>query len=214
MKHLYLLPLVILVPACTALPSTSTVGAVANSLAGPRDQQPMAPTDLRKLQTREYQDSKSIVFAATMTTLMDLGYRIQSADLASGLIIANATSVDRIKLDLRGFVAARQMPVASVFVEETAGRSRLRVSFAISDTAAGLVGVGERAIRDEGLYREFFNHLENEIPPRRLAKPEPMPEDQSDLASLDEAKRTDSLAAHGEVEVKTTLNLPSDLDDE
>lgn len=163
MKRLYLIAFVSLSSGCATLQSASTVGAVANSLTGSREQQKIATTELRQLQIGEFQESKQVVFTAAMATLMDLEYRIQSADVTTGLIVANAPSIDRVKLNLRGIVAARQMPVASVFIDEFVDRTRLRVSFAVRDTSTGLSGAGERTIQEESVYVAFFDQIENEL---------------------------------------------------
>ncbi|TIX51662.1 hypothetical protein [Alteraurantiacibacter aquimixticola] len=210
MRQLILLPFLALAASCASLPSASTVGAIANSLTSPSDQPEMAPIDLRRLQTREYRDAKPAVFAATMAVLMDVGYRIQSADIGSGLIIASATSVEKVKLDLRGLVATRQTPIASVFVEQTGDGSRLRVNLTISDAPTGTAGPGERAIRDEGVYATFFGQLESELRTRRVAEAvEPAePQVPHEGPSASDANEADMIADHALTSWENTRDPP------
>jgi hypothetical protein len=147
-----------------------SAGAVANTLAT-REQAPMSAEQLRQLQTREFAVPKDIAFAATMTVLLDLGYRIQSGDIETGLIVASASSVDRLQRDLRGIGTARETPMASVYLEARQPNvARVRVNLTLGTSSSGLVGgAGERSVREESPYRTIFDHLEREMGDRLRA---------------------------------------------
>lgn len=166
-------PLLLLLAACTPMQPIRSVEAVATSLAAGREQPPLTAEELRRLQTREFSAPKDITFAATMTALLDLGYRIQSADIDTGLIVASASSVERLQLDLRGIGTARQTPMASVFLEaRDNSTSRVRVNLSVSASSAGDTGASaERIVREENPYTVFFEHLQDEIAARLNALP-------------------------------------------
>jgi hypothetical protein len=164
----FLLPIATLfLTGCATLPSVSAVNTIADGLVGPVVPSAMSPVDLRNLQLRRYQVPKEVAFAATMTALMDAGYRIQNADISTGLIIAGASSADKVQLDLRGLVVTREAPIASVFIEELSDGSSVRTSFALGQATTGIAGNGERMVQDPKLYESFFVRLDAEIIERK-----------------------------------------------
>ena len=82
----FLLPISTLaLTGCATLPSVSAVNTIADGLVGAAVPSTLSPVDLRNLQLRRYQVTKEVAFAATMAALMDAGYRIQNADISTGL---------------------------------------------------------------------------------------------------------------------------------
>jgi hypothetical protein len=160
---------------CGACSPVQQVGSVATagsafigSMTAPAER-PVGPAELRLLQVREMSASRASAFAAVITVLLDLGYRVQSADLESGLITAVAPSSGRLRLDPAGVARATQTPVASAFIEESAPSvSRVRVNFSIGTASTGqLASSGERPVLDGAVYDAFFAHLESELKARR-----------------------------------------------
>ncbi|MXO94592.1 hypothetical protein GRI62_13390 [Erythrobacter arachoides] len=166
----------VMLSGCTPSIPLRSVEAVANSVVGGREQSPpLTPEALRVLQTREHDVPRDVAFAATMTTLLDLGYRIQEADIATGLIVAGASSVDRLRLDFSGLGTARQTPVASAYIEPLdRGRSRVRINLAMQTAAGAGTGAAERAVWQTEPYAAFFQQLEGEVRDRRAALPAPL----------------------------------------
>ncbi len=129
-------------------------GALANSMtgsiAGQGEPMSLGAVELRQLQTRDYATTKSAPLASAMTVLLDTGYRVQSADLESGLITTTASSTARLRLDTTGLSRASQTPVASVYVEDRGeSGARVRIVFSLGTSATGpLATGGERAVLD------------------------------------------------------------------
>lgn len=167
----FLLPISTLaLTGCATLPSVSAVNTIADGLVGAAVPSTLSPVDLRNLQLRRYQVTKEVAFAATMAALMDAGYRIQNADISTGLIIAGASSADKVQLDLRGLVVTREAPIASVFIEELSDGSSVRTSFALGRATTSIAGNGERIVQDPKLYASFFTRLDSEIAERHAQK--------------------------------------------
>ena len=167
----FLLPIATLfLTGCATLPSVSAVNTIADGLVGPVVPLAMSPVDLRNLQLRRYQVTKEVAFAATIAALMDVGYWIQHADISTGLIIACASSADKVQLDLRGLVVTREAPIVSVFIEELSDGSSVRTSFAVGQATTSIARNGERIVQDAKLYANFFARLEVEIAERQARR--------------------------------------------
>lgn len=176
-------------------------GALANSMtssiAGAGEPAALSAAELRQLQTRDFAAAKGAAFASAMTVLLDSGYRVQSADLESGLITATASSSARLRLDTTGLSRASQTPVASAYVEDRGqGAARVRIVFSLGTSAAGpLVPAGERAVLDRAVYDSFFAQLAQEIelrPALRQPTQEPVvraaqPANQKDVSTAEMA---------------------------
>lgn len=181
---LYLLPALtgaVLLSGCVPVQQLQTVAAaggalansMTNSIAGAGEPVALSAGELRQLQTRDFATTKGAAFASAMTVLLDSGYRVQSADLESGLITATASSTARLRLDTTGLSRANQTPVASVYVEERGGgTARVRIVFSLGTSATGpLAAGGERAVLDRTVYEAFFSGLADEIELRPLPVP-------------------------------------------
>jgi hypothetical protein len=164
----------LLLAACDPVRQVGTVAtagsALVTSVTGPAELS-ATPAELRQLQLRDVAAPKATAFAGVTSVLLDMGYRVQSADLASGLITAVAGSSARLRLDPSGLARSTQTPVVSVFVEEmTPVSSRVRANFSIGTSASGqLASSGERPVLDGELYASFFASLETELADRRQA---------------------------------------------
>lgn len=139
--------------------------SMTNSIGGTGEPVALSAVELRQLQSRDFATTKAAAFASTMTVLLDSGYRVQSADLESGLITATASSSARLRLDTTGLSRASQTPVATAYIEDRGqGAARVRVVFSLGTSASGpLAPAGERAVLDRAVYTGFFAQLAQEI---------------------------------------------------
>ena len=176
------LAIVLALTACSSSLPMRSVEAVATSLTGARDTPQQSPEQLRALQVRDFAVSRDIAFAAVMSTLLDLGYQVQSADLATGFIVAKAPSTGRLRLDIKGLGTANQTPVAAVYVEQRTARTvRVRISLTVETASSTVTSVAGRTIGDAAPYSAFFSSLEFEMAERvavaeQSAKSEPAPQ--------------------------------------
>ncbi len=168
----------LLLMSCAPVQQLQTAAAVGSSFLGssnPPAQASLSPAALRQLQSRDFQTSRATAFSSAVTVLLDSGYRVLTADQASGLITAAASSNSRLRLDTAGIARSNETPMASVFVEErSAGTVRIRVSFSVGKLVSGQLGEhGETAVLDAGLYGNFFAQIDQEVIARR--PPEDVP---------------------------------------
>jgi hypothetical protein len=174
----YIAPMLLV--ACSPVQQIGSVAAAGSALVSTvtaADEQMLPAPELRQLQTRQFAAAKSASFAGVMTVLLDLGYRVQSADLGSGLITATAPSLGRLRLGSAGLSRTNQTPVVSAFIEElTPGSSRVRVNFSVDTTSPGPLGTaGERAVFDAAVYSTFFTQLQSELASRQVPAPSSQP---------------------------------------
>ena len=128
--------------------------------------------ELRNLQERTVANSKSVVFASTINTLTDLGFRVTAADANTGFITATGGGQERILVGLGGLSRDSEVPVVSTFVEERSqGISVIRIVFAKSNLSSSARGQsGERVVSSADTYHEFFSRLDREIQSRSDSK--------------------------------------------
>ena len=156
--------------SCAAPIAGSSVEALATTLAGQRAAlAPLPPEQLRRLQVRDYGVERGTAFAATINALLDLGYRIETADLTSGLIVAKSVSNERLRLDLAGLLNERETSVISAFVEPRGeSASRVRVSMVIESVGRTNTGAAVRAVQVAEPYEAVFAQLSREIADRQF----------------------------------------------
>jgi len=119
--------------------------------------------ELQAMQTREFETSKALGFAATLSVFQSLGYSIDSGDLETGLI--NGKSPTRGGM----IFGARTQEYRKVtgFVEEMGkNKTRIRVSFVDIVLASSAYGQEQRVdtpIEDPKIYQEMFEKLDKAI---------------------------------------------------
>ena len=137
----------------------------------------LTPLEIQSLQTREYEHDKAIVFASAMSVFQDLGYLVSSADLDTGLIIAESPATsDRVSFPARYTILPELMvwsdvtrvvqTKATAFIEQIGGRSQVRLNFVITRQASSVHGHTSRQdtpILDAAVYQNAFERIENAI---------------------------------------------------
>lgn len=119
--------------------------------------------ELQAIQSKEFDTSKKIAFAATLSVLQDQGYIIGSASLDTGLISGKSPT------DSTNQVFYREMKdvKATAFVEEiTPGRTKVRLNFVNSTSRSG--AYGQRSdqdfpIEDPQIYQDTFSKIQQGI---------------------------------------------------
>lgn len=151
----------------SSLNSISGSGVTLLSLETGRNGQ-SASSEIRHLQERAIEGSKSVVFASTINALTDLGFRVTGADGNTGFITASGGGHERISVGFGGLSRNSEVSVVSAFVEErNDGISTIRIVFAKSNLSSSAEGQsGERMVSVAGTYDEFFRHLDREVQSR------------------------------------------------
>lgn len=134
----------------------------------------LTPLEIQAMQTREYEEDKSVVFASVMSVFQDLGYTIGSADLETGFLTASsaATTQGPSVAEIM-FVGAAQanrytnQTRSTAYVEASpSGGSRVRLNFVNGRQASS--GYGQQAaqdtpILDPNVYQNAFEKIETAI---------------------------------------------------
>lgn len=138
------------------------VAALAGCVQPP--QQTKSALELQAIQAKEFETTKKIAFAATLSVFQDLGYTISSASLDTGLINANSPTQAGFIL----FVGRSMTHVnATAFIEEIiAGRTKIRVNFVKKQETSS--GYGQRGgqdvpIEDPNMYQDVFTKIQQGI---------------------------------------------------
>lgn len=121
------------------------------------------PLELQAIQSKEFETSKKIAFAATLSVFQDLGYIVESASFETGLITAKSPTKELHKFLMSPIAQSIR---ASSFVEEiTAGRTKVRLNLVDSRslTSNGNRREEERPIETPETYQDFFAKVQQSI---------------------------------------------------
>ena len=126
----------------------------------------MTPLEIQSLQSREYENSKMVVFTSVVSVFQDLGYTIKSADMKTGFIMAeSAASSDTASKILLGVSNVSQTS-ATAFIEQIGRHTWVRLNFVTSSKKSSSYGQTDREdtpILDIRIYRNAFERIESAI---------------------------------------------------
>lgn len=126
----------------------------------------MTPMEIQSLQTRDFDNSKKIVFASVVSVMQDLGYTVNNADFETGLINAesSAESDEAMKFWLGQSHVSQTK--ATAFVEEIGKTTKVRLNFVATKQVSYAYGQTDRddtPILEAKLYQNTFEKIENAI---------------------------------------------------
>lgn len=119
--------------------------------------------EIQSVQSKEFETTKKVAFAATLSVFQDLGYIVESASLETGLITAKSPTKEKFKIFI-GPVA--QFIKGTAFIEEiTPGRTKVRLNLVDSRNASvrGTKREEERPIETPDTYQDFFAKVQQGI---------------------------------------------------
>ena len=121
--------------------------------------------ELQQIQARDMETTIDVAFPAVMTVLQDAGYRIQSADKATGLIVAEGSSNKIATYNIwYGLGSKKRIPTVSAFIEARGPQyTRVRLSFVMSLRKSRNAFSDEDPVTDPEVYRQAFEQIEKEI---------------------------------------------------
>lgn len=127
----------------------------------------LTPLEIQSMQTRSFEEDKSIVFGSVVSVFQDLGYQIKSADLATGLITSESPA-DSVSNWATAFTGMRQVTQtrATAFVEKVGNQVNVRLNFLVMNQLSGGYGQSDRQdqpITDVEIYQNAFERIENAI---------------------------------------------------
>ena len=125
--------------------------------------------ELQSFQAKEFETTKKIAFASTLSVLQDHGYIIGSASLDTGLISGKSPTNSANMFFYKEMTDVK----STAFVEEiTTGRTKVRLNFVNSSSRSS--GYGQREdqdypIEDPLVYQEIFSKIQQGIFVRKNA---------------------------------------------
>jgi len=119
--------------------------------------------ELQAIQSRKFETTKKVAFAATLSVFQDLGYIIESGDLDTGLITGKSPTKGRSLL----FNTTQQYTKATGFVESIRkGTVRIRINFVnifMKHSSYGQETRMDTPNEDPTLYQEVFDKIKKGI---------------------------------------------------
>ena len=120
--------------------------------------------ELQAIQSKEFETSKKIAFASTLSVFQDLGYVVGNASFDTGLINAKSPT----QQSFVPFVGQVMKDVkATAFVEEIVpGRTKVRLNFVNSTQTSsgyGMRGERDQPIEDPQTYQDVFSKVQQAI---------------------------------------------------
>jgi hypothetical protein len=125
----------------------------------------LTPLEIQNIQTREFENSKEIVFPSVMSVFQDLGYTVKSADINTGFISAESAAKSNSSSRLLGMSTVLQT-AATAFIEKIGKITRVRLNFVTTSKRSYEYGQTDREdtpILDANIYQNAFERIENAI---------------------------------------------------
>lgn len=124
--------------------------------------------ELQQLQSHDFEAKIDVVYPSVISVLQDSGYRVQTADRASGLITAIASTKSQTTYNVfHGLGKKKDTPVVSAFIEPRGSKTtRVRLSFVMTETKARRYMAGqadEEPILDPAVYQKAFEQIEQAV---------------------------------------------------
>ncbi len=126
----------------------------------------LTPAEIQSIQTRQYDESKDIVFASVVSVFQDLGYQIAAADLATGIITSQSAAANDASYAFWTGVAKNTQTKATAFVETIGTTTSVRLNFVTSTNESfgyGQQRKNELPVTDSQIYQNAFEKVENAI---------------------------------------------------
>ncbi len=124
--------------------------------------------ELQQMQSHDFEAKMDVVYPSVISVLQDSGYRVQSADRASGLITATASTKSKTTYNMfHGMGKKKDTPVVSAFIEQRGSKmTRVRLSFVMTETKNRMYMAGqsdEEPITDPAVYQKAFEQIEQAV---------------------------------------------------
>lgn len=138
--------------------------AIVSVPAVAKDKAPqMTAMQIQSIQTKDFEGKKEEVFASVMSVLQDAGYRVENADLQTGLITGIGSSKGKLTLNLfTGFGKTKKSPIVTAYIEQIGPITRVRLNFVmakVKSTVYGSQPQDEEPIMDPAVYQDAFEKI-------------------------------------------------------
>jgi len=120
--------------------------------------------ELQSIQSKEFETTKQVAFASTISVFQDIGYIIESGDFDTGLITGKSPTKGGI---LFTYGPTQEYRKATGFVESLrSGNARVRLNFVDIFKVSSTSGMERRVdnpIEDPKFYQEIFDKIKKAI---------------------------------------------------
>ncbi len=126
----------------------------------------LTPAEIQSIQSRQYDESKEVVFSSVVSVFQDLGYQIAAADLATGIITSQSAAANDAAYAFWTGVAKNTQTKATAFVETIGSITSVRLNFVTSTNESfgyGQQRKSEVPVIDSQIYQNAFEKVENAI---------------------------------------------------
>ena len=126
----------------------------------------LTPLEIQSMQSRSYDHPKDVVFPSVMSVFQDLGYSINSADMATGLITAESTAASDKAMKFWLGITKVSQTKANAFIEEISGQTKVRINFVITNKKSDWYGQTDREdnqVLTPEPYQNAFEKIENAV---------------------------------------------------
>ena len=126
----------------------------------------LTPAEIQSIQSRQYDESKEVVFTSVVSVFQDLGYQIAAADLATGIITSQSAAANDAAYAFWTGVAKNTQTKATAFVETIGSITSVRLNFVTSTNESfgyGQQRKSEVPVIDSQIYQNAFEKVENAI---------------------------------------------------
>lgn len=142
--------------------------AVSSGAAVEAKKPKMTPMELQAIQSREFEVSKDVAFGAVMTVIQDLGYTVESADLASGFVTAASPTENKAGFFevLGGMSASGNTVMTAFMLQMPNGMTRIRLNFVNSKSTSSAYGRDSRQdkpILDPAVYSNAWERIDEAL---------------------------------------------------
>jgi hypothetical protein len=135
----------------------------------------LTPMEIQALQSHEYETTKEILFASTVSVFQDLGYQLDNADLPSGFITASSAMENKTSFwEVMGSASSSGNSKVTAFVEQLGpDRAKIRLNFTNSKTISSLYGQSakqEKKVLDPATYQAAWEKIDEAVFVRSASK--------------------------------------------
>ena len=113
--------------------------------------------ELQAIQAKDFETTKEVAFASTMSTFQDLGYKVESANLATGFISAEGPTNEKFVLFVGQVMETLK---ATAFVESMGqNKAKIRLNFVNemkSSSGYGMEGGNDVPVEEPKFYQDAF----------------------------------------------------------
>lgn len=150
-KLLCLLLLLISVTACVPVPDVYRTNKTS--------------LELQAIQTRVFDTTKTVTFAAVLSVFQDLGYIVTASDIATGFITAKSPT--QMYYEMAYATAKMKDSRSTAFIEEfVPGKTKVRLTFVSTEEWSRGIGqklLQENLIDDPLIYSNAFTKIQEGI---------------------------------------------------